>query len=340
MQSKVTIYDIAEKLKISTATVSRALNNSSKLKQSTLELIQRTADEMGYQRNIFAKALKSGKSNTIGIIVPRIDINFFSSAIRGIQEELNPNGYQVVICQTYDKGTLEVETINSLINSQVDGILMSISNTKIDNSDTFKTLVKKGFPFVFFDRKKDIEGISSVTTNDFEAGYIATEHLIKQGCKRVAHLTNNHALDIFKDRFLGYKKALEDYGLEFDSEIVIKTPYKIDEGKKHTRDLLALKNPPDGIFAVHDYLAFGAIQEIKAQGKNVPDDICVMGFSNEPFAKFLELSITTVNQSPLKMGKFAAQALLEQINNPNNIKVEKHVVLTPELLVRKSTLRQ
>lgn len=340
MAKKTTIYDIAERLNLTAATVSRALNDSPKISISTRKLIRDTAAEMNYKQNRFAKALKSGKSYNVGVIVPKIDIDFFGSAIRGIEEELNPHGYHVIISQTYDKGHLEVQNINSLLDIQVDCIFMSISNSEIDNTEIFKDLVKKNIPFIFFDRKKDVKGISSVVVDDYKGAYDATKHLIEQGCKRIAHLTNNHLLQIFKNRYLGYKKALLDYGLEFDENIVIETPYKVIEGRKTTKRLLEMDNPPDAIFAIHDYLALGAIQEIKAHDLKVPEDICVVGFSNEPFSSFMELPITSINQSPLEMGKIAAQIFLEEINNNNNVKSEKHVVLTPELIIRQSSMRK
>lgn len=339
MTKKTTIYDIAEKLNISSATVSRALNGPDKVSKSTYDLVNKTAQEMGYRGNIFAKALKSGKSYNVGVIVPWIDTDFFGSAIRGIQEALNPKGYHVIICQTYDKAHLEVETINSLLKIQVDGIFMSISNSKTDNTEVFSDLANKNIPFVFFDRKKNIKGVSSVTVDDFKGGYLATTHLIEQGCKHIAHFTNNHQLEIFKNRYLGYKQALEDHGIKFDPELVINAPYTVEDGRKTTKKILKSKTPPDAIFAAHDFLALGAIQEIKAQGLKVPDDICVVGFSNEPFSKFMELSITSVNQSPLELGKISAQIFLDEISSSEKMKSEKHVVLTPELIKRKSSMR-
>ncbi|MFG6687083.1 LacI family DNA-binding transcriptional regulator [Mariniflexile sp. HNIBRBA6329] len=339
MAKKTTIYDIAEKLNLTAATVSRALNGSTKISIKTRKLISDTAAEMNYTQNRFAQALKSGKSYNVAVIVPKIDIDFFGAAIRGIEETLNPHGYHVIISQTYDKGDLEVKNINSLLDIQIDCIFMSVSNSDIDNTEIFKGLVKKNIPFIFFDRKKDIKGISSVVVDDYKGAYDATKHLIEQGCKRIAHLTNNHLLQIFKNRYLGYRQALLDYGLDYDESLVIETPYKVLEGRKTTKKLLEMNNPPDAIFAIHDYLALGAIQEIKAHNLKVPEDICVVGFSNEPFSSFMELPITSVNQSPLEMGKIAANIFLEELENNKNVKSEKHVVLTPELIIRKSSLR-
>ncbi len=339
MRKKTTIYDIAQKLNITAATVSRALNGNPKISEATRKLVNDTAKEMHYEQNKLALALKSGKSFNVGVIVPRIDSNFFASVIRGIEEELHPKGYHVIICQTHDQENLEMENINSLLNAQVDGILMSISNAKLEINDHFQKLLRKGVPLIFFDRKKDIEGISSVTIDDFKGAYDATQHLIDQGCKRIAHLSNNREIQIFKNRYLGYKQAIIDNGLVFDEGLVIETMSKVLEGRKVTKQLLAMETPPDAIFSASDFTALGAIEEIKAHGLRIPEDISVVGFSNEPFTRFMELSITSVDQSPIEMGRISAQVFLEEANNSKKIKSEKQVVLSPELIIRDSSLK-
>lgn len=339
MSGKTTIYDIAKKLNITAATISRALNNNPKISEATRKLVLDTANAMNYKQNKLALALKSGKSNNVGVIVPRIDSNFFASVIRGIEEELYSFGYHVIICQTRDDKNLEVENIEALLNAQVDGILMSISNVSPEQNDSFKRILKKNVPLIFFDRKANIEGVSTVTINDYFGAYEATKHLINQGCKRIAHLSNNRLIEIFRDRYLGYKQAIIDSGLEFDERLVIETISKVEEGRKTTKTLLEMETPPDAIFSSSDFTALGAIQEIKEQGLRIPDDICVAGFANEPFTKFMELTITSVDQSPLEMGKMAAKVFLDQVNGNKNIKIEKKVVLNPKLLIRKSSLK-
>ncbi len=340
MPKKTTIYDIAKALNITAATVSRALNDSPRVKKATKELILETAKQMNYEQNKLAQALKSGKSYNVGVIVPYINSNFFASVIRGIEEELYPKGYHVIICQTHDQENLEIENINSLLNAQVDGVLMSISNSNIENNPAFKNLVRKHVPLIFFDRKKDIKGVSSVTIDDFKGAYMATQHLIEQGCKRIAHLSNNQSLEIFQNRFLGYKQAILDAGFELDSNLVVETTSKVESGSLSTKKLLSLNNPPDGIFASCDFSALGAIKEIKAHGLSIPDDISVIGFSNEPFSQFMELSITSIDQSPMEMGRIAANVFLDEVNSKGNVKSEKQVILAPELIVRKSSQKE
>lgn len=340
MSEKATIYDIAQELNISAATVSRALNNNPKISKSTCQLVMETAARMNYKQNKLAAALRSGKSNNVGVIVPRIDSNFFASAIRGIEEELYPHKYNVIICQTHEDEKREIENINTLINAQVDGILMSISNMSSENDRVIEKVLGKKVPVIFFDRKKNINGISSVTIDDFGAAYAATKHLIEEGCSKIAYLTGDRSLEIYENRFNGYKKAILDFGLEYKEEYVIPTKSNVEAGKLAVTKLLQLEDKPDAIFSSSDFAALGAIEELKEQGIRIPEDFCVFGFGNEPFTKFMELSISTVDQCTMEMGKIAAQVFLEQINNTDNFKIEKKVVLTPQLLIRKSSSRK
>ncbi len=334
MKKKATIYDIAKKLNITAATVSRALNNNPNISEATRELVMKTASKMNYEQNKLALALKSGKSNNVGVVVPRIDSNFFGSVIRGIEEELNPHGYHVIICQTGGNEKKEADNIEALLNSQVDGILISTSSSDLNS---FERVLKKDVPLIFFDRKKTMKNVSSVTINDFDGGYKATQYLIDSGCKRIVHLTGDIHIEIFKDRFMGYKQALIDNGIDYTDEYVIETKSSVDDGKKAVRKILKLKTPPDAIFSASDFAALGAIQELKTKNIKIPNDFSVIGFSNEPFTEFMELSISTIDQFPLEMGRMTAKVFLEQVNNSDKIKIEKKVVLEPELILRKST---
>lgn len=339
MSHRTTIYDIAKELDITAASVSRALNNNPKISESTRKLVLETATRMNYRQNKLALALRSGKSFNVGVIVPRIDSNFFASIIRGIEEELYAHKYNVIICQTHEDEKREIENISTLLNAQVDGILMSVSNVSSENDRIIKRVIEKKVPLIFFDRKKNIDGVSSVTINDYDVSYLATKHLIDQGCTRIAHFKGNQSLEIFLNRFNGYKQALLDNGLVFDENYVIQTKSNIDEGRLAVDTLLGLANPPDAIFSSSDFAALGAIQELKAKGLRIPEDFCVVGFGNEPFTKFMELPMSTVDQAPLEMGRMTANVFLEHINNSGNVKIEKRVVLTPELHIRKSSSR-
>ncbi|MES2574981.1 MAG: LacI family DNA-binding transcriptional regulator [Bacteroidota bacterium] len=339
MSKKTTIYDIAKVLDITAASVSRALNNNPKISESTRKLVLETAAKMNYKQNKLALALRSGKSYNVGVIVPRIDSNFFASIIRGIEEELYAHKYNVIICQTHEDENREFENINTLLNAQVDGILMSVSNVGSESDWIIEKVIEKNVPLIFFDRKKNIDGVSSVTINDYDISYLATKHLIAQGCSRIAHFKGNQCLEIFENRLKGYKQALLDNGMEFDEDYVIQTKSNVKAGAQAVDILMKLQNPPDAIFSSSDFAALGAIQQLKVKGIQIPEDFCIVGFGNEPFTDFMELPMSTVDQFPLEMGKMTAKVFLEHIDNIGNVKIEKKVVLTPELNIRKSSSR-
>lgn len=338
MAKKVTIYDIAEKLNIAAATVSRALNDNPKISDATKKLVMETAEKMNYRQNRLAIALKSGKTNNVGVIVPRVNTNFFGSVIRGIEDELNASGYQVIICQTHNDEEKEADNVESLLNSQVDAIFMSTSSR---NTDTFDKILKKKIPLIFFDRKKTMDNVSSVTIDDFAGGYIATKHLIDQGCKKIAHVsTGDLNIEIFRERFAGYKQALYDNNIPYNEDYVLTTKSNIEDGREAVKKLFNLKNKPDAIFSASDFVALGAIKELQEMKIKVPKDVAIVGFSNEPFTNFLELSISTVDQFPLEMGRMTARVFLAQTDMTDLDKIQKKVVIEPKLIVRKSSDRR
>ncbi|WP_313386236.1 LacI family DNA-binding transcriptional regulator [Chishuiella sp.] len=340
MKKNITIYDLSEKLNISAATVSRALNNHPKISQKTKELVLKTAKELNYKQNSLAQALKSGKTNNVGVIVPYINSNFFSSVIRGIEEELTPHGYHVIICQSHEDIDLEKKHLNTLLNAQVDGIFMSVSKTT-DEVTHIENAKSTNTPILFFDRKKDISGISTVVIDDYKAGYLATEHLIEQGCKRISHLSGDLRLEIYQNRYNGYVQALKDYGITFNNDYLITVKSSVDEGVEAVKKLWDLNLPPDGIFSASDYAALGVCQELRKKKIKIPNDVAIIGFSNEPFTQYMELPISTIDQTPDKMGKISAQVFLEHMNeNFSGISIEKRVILDPEVYIRKSSKRK
>lgn len=335
MAKKVTIYDIAKVLNVTAATVSRALNGNENISETTRKLVTETAEKMNYEPNKLALALKSGKSNNIGVIVPRINTNFFSSVIRGIEDELNPSGYHIIICQSHNDEKKENDNIESLMSSQVDAIFLSTSSK---SSTQFEKILKKNIPLIFFDRKKTMDGVSSVTIDDFAGGYMATKHLIDQGCRKIAHLASgSFAIEIFRDRHAGYHQALADHGIDYREDYVLRTNSKIEDGKVAVAKLFDLDVKPDAIFSSSDFVALGVIQELKARKIKIPEEVAVIGFANEPFTDFQELSMSSIDQFPEEMGKMTAKVFMEQINSPNQVKIEKKVVMEPKLIIRKSS---
>lgn len=338
MSSKVTIYDIAKKLNITAATVSRALNGNQNISEKTRKSVLDTAKEMNYKQNKLALALKSGKSNYIGVIVPRINTNFFGSVIRGLEEELNSKGYSIIIAQSHNDEEMEAKNIETMIDSHVDAIFISSSSK---STKALQKVLDGKIPLIFFDRRKIMDNVSSVTIDDFAGGYLATKHLIDTGCRKIAHIISGPTeLEIFRERHRGYQQALEDNNIDYRKDYVLKTNSSIEEGKRAVDLLFNLPEKPDAIFSASDFVALGAIQELQARNIKVPEEVSVIGFANEPFTDFLELSISTVDQFPLEMGRTAARVYLNQENDPDSKSIQKKVVLEPKLILRKSTRKK
>ena len=337
MKKKTTIYDIASKLNITAATVSRALNDSELISKKTKKMVLEAADELSYFKNRHALALKSGRTNQVGLVVPFINRHFFSNIIMGVEEELYPKGYQVMIFQSNESERKEKDIIEALLQNQVDGVLISVSKTT-RIKDHFNKIIDNNLPLIFFDRKADIENSSCVETDDVLGGKIATQHLIDQGCSQIAYVTVDLNLNIYTNRFKGYKESLKYNGIDFRKELVFQANSDIASGRKVARQILSSDANIDAIFCSSDYIALGVMQELKEQNVSIPDDVAVVGFSNEPFTELLDLTLTSIEQSPYEMGKSAARVFLDQINS-KNANIEHAIKLKPKLCIRDSSLK-
>lgn len=339
MKKKYTIHDIAKKLNITASTVSRALNDHPRISEATKKAVQKVALKLNYQPNNIAAALRNGRSNIIGIIVPTVDRNFFASIVRGIEEIANAAKYNVMICQTYDNYEKEVATVEALLNARVDGIIASYAKETKD-FDHFLKVKEKGIPVILFDRSNDDLEVSQVVIDDFLGAYKATEHLIQQGCKRIAHFTSILRISIFKERLRGYKEALLAHGYAYDESLVIESNLQLEDGRNSMLKLLSLAQPPDGIFSSSAYGVMGALQVLKEKGIKVPEDVALIGFTNEPFTSFSEPALSTVDQHNLRMGNAAAEIFLEEITDEEKKFIPQKIVLKPELIIRQSSLRK
>ncbi|EAR02858.1 LacI family DNA-binding transcriptional regulator [Maribacter sp. HTCC2170] len=329
-KNNVTIHDLAKALNINPSTVSRALNNSSRVTQQTKTKILAKADELGYQRNALASNLRKNKTNTIGVIVPRISRHFFSSAIAGIEETAFEFGYNVMICQSLEELERERNLISSLMANRVAGVLLSVS-METTNYDHMLGLKKNGTPILFFDRHCEIPGNSNVLIDDFQSGFDATEHLIANGCKIIAHFSGPKELKIYQNRLRGYLAALQKHCIPYRPELVFTSRLMEEDGIENAKKIMSLGINIDGIFAANDVSAIGAMKHLKSEGVKIPEDIGIVGFSNEPISAVIEPSLTTIDQSGHKIGKLATKLLLKQIKNESG-------QIQPETLVLKTAL--
>ncbi|QOD62325.1 LacI family DNA-binding transcriptional regulator [Polaribacter haliotis] len=336
--NEVTIHDIANILEIDSSTVSRALNNSPRVAKKTKDKILAKANELGYQRNHLASNLRKSKTFTIGVIVPRISRHFFSSAIAGIEETAFKAGYNVIICQSLESLEREQSIIDTLLANRVDGVLVSISMETI-NYNHFKGLQQRNIPFVFFDRHCNISENSKVVIDDFEAAFTAVEHLIEQKSTEIAHFAGPQNLEIYKNRFKGYKAALEKYNIPFREELVITSTLMEKDGSENVKKLLALPYKVDGIFCANDVVAIGTIQHLKKMNIKIPEEIAIVGFSNESISSVIEPALTTINQSGTEIGNVATKLLLDKISNKTKKGIHETIIVKTNLIERTSSLR-
>ncbi|RYG04582.1 MAG: LacI family transcriptional regulator, partial [Chitinophagaceae bacterium] len=308
--SRVTILDIARALNITAATVSRALNDHPSIRESTKQIVRLTADKLNYQPNKIASSLRLGKSKIIGVIIPSAEISFFGSVVHGIEKIANQHGYNLLIYQSNEQYESEKKGIQTFLQSQVDGVLASISKETID-LEHFATIRKRNVPLILFDRTSDELGVSSVVVDDYHGAFEATRHLVAQGCTRIAHIAGQQHVGIFRQRLNGYVDALKSCNLPVDDALIVHGNVSIESGNRCMKQLLDLPSTPDGVFAVEDFSALGAMQTIKAAGLEMPYDIAVIGFANEAFGEYLTPSLSTVNQQTVQMGELAAELFFE-----------------------------
>jgi len=339
-KKRTTIYDIAEKLNITASSVSRALNNSNYVNENTKQLILKTAAELNYKRNTLASNLRMGQSKTIGIVVPRINQNFFSNVIAGIEEATYEKGYNLIICQSNESHEKEIKCINTLINQQVDCIVISISADSHDYKH-LKNVLDHGIQLIQFDRVIDeLETLKVINDNE-QASFEAVSHLIEQGYKRIALLKGPQNLGIFKQRKVGYLAALNKYGLPVIDELIIENAWTKELGAEATRKLLSLPKPPDAIFAsTSDFSALGVLEVATAMGFKVPDQLGILGYANEAFTELTSPSITTIDQFSVYMGRTVADLYFKEMENKDTLVVPKTISIKPKLIIRSSTSRK
>ncbi len=338
-REKSTIHDIARKLNITASTVSRALNDNPRISDATKKAVQKAAQKLNYQPNHIAAALRNGKSNIIGVIVPTVDRSFFSSVVRGIEEIANKARYNVMICQSYDSYEKEVATIDALLSARVDGIIASYAK-ETGNFDHFLKAKERGIPIILFDRSNDELSVSQVVVDDYFGAFKATEHLIQQGCRHIAHFTNTRPISIYNDRLRGYREALLRYGLPYDETLVVKSNLQLEDGRESMQQLLQLRTRPDGVFSASAFGILGALQVLKETGIQVPRDIALIGFSNEPYTSFTEPPLSSVEQHSMRMGNAAAEIFLEEVSDDHTTFMARKIVLKPELIIRQSSVRK
>lgn len=337
-KKRTTIYDIAKKLGITPSSVSRALNDKA-VNAKTKKLVLQTAKEMNYKRNSLASNLRKGETTTIGVVVPRINQNFFSNVIAGIETETYKKGYNLIICQSDESFEKEKKCINTLINQHVNCIIISISVNTTDYKH-LQSVIDQNITLIQFDRvANEVESLKVINDNE-QASFEAVSHMIDQGYKRIALLEGPQNLEIFRQRKVGYLRALQSHGIPVLNELIKVNAWTKELGAAAARELLSMTTPPDAIFAsTSDFSALGVHEAAIEMGFKVPSQLGICGYANEPFTEITSPSITTIDQFSFKMGTTVAELYFEETANQSIHEKSTVISIKPELIIRASTQR-
>jgi LacI family transcriptional regulator len=335
-QKEVTIYDLARKLDLSIATVSRALKDDPVVSKKTKKRIADLAQELGYRSNHFARNLRTRRTMTIGVIIPRINSYFMSAVIAGMENIANNEGFNLIISQSSESVEKERSNAVTHFNNRVDGLLVSLA---YDTGSVahFEPFFKRKIPLIFFDRVAEHRDCTCILIDNAKAAYEATTHLISQGRKRVVHITAPSRRNVYIDRLKGYKEALADNHLPFREDYVIVGNLSQEAGADAAAIIRGMSPLPDAVFAANDNCAVGCMVAIRQMGIRIPKDIAFVGFNNDPVSTVVEPNLTTIHYPGYEMGQLAARSLIDHLNGTANIHSTNRILLRSELIIRDSS---
>lgn len=330
--TSVTLHDIATRLKVSTVTISKALRNHPDISTVTKKLVLDTAEEMGYTPNFMARNLSSKKSNTIGVVVPKIDHFFFGSVIESIYDLAFQNNYEIILMVSQESAEREKKHIQTLLSMKVDGIIISISQETTDYS-IFETIFSRNVPIVFIDRIPNIKNISSVYVDDKSGAFSAVEHAIKIGYRKIGHFAGYDAVNIGRQRYLGFEEALKKYDIPVNPAWIFKGGFGEDYGYQSFMKLYKEKNLPDLIFTVTYPVALGVYKAVNQLGLKIPQDIDLICFGDSNVQQYLTPPLSCVNQPTSLIAENAMKIILSTIADPNQTKI-RTIQIPTELILR------
>lgn len=335
-KKKLTLKDIGRELGISVSTVSRALKEHPDIAEETIKLVKEYAESHNYVPNFLAVNFRKSRTFNIGLIVPELVHHFFSTVISGAISEANRQGYNLMVSQSNDILKDEKLASRAMLNSSVDGLLISISNETVEG-EHLQEFLTEGKPVVQFDKITDKLPTPKVIVDDFDGAYSAVKHLIDEGYTKIAHLRGRVEVKNSSERCEGYIKAIQDHNLEFDPSWIKKCLKITDqEGYDFTKELMESKNPPNAIFCITDLVALGSMRYLKEKGYQIPKDVGLMGFSNWMLSRVSTPQLSTVEQHGFQMGVDATNLLLEMIKN-NDVENVQTVEIKTELVIRESS---
>lgn len=338
-EKEITIYDVAKKLNISAATVSRGLKDHPGISKKTKKKIFDMVAELGYRSNHFARNLRQQQTHTIGVIVHELNSSFITSVLAGIEKVATEEKYDLIITHSSESAVKEAANAKNLFHKRVDGLIASLSfdTTEMDH---FKPFIEKGVPVLFFDRVEQDGNNTVVIIDNAKCGYMATRHLIEQGCKRIAHVTSSLKRNVYSQRFKGYRDALFDHGIDYDASLLHVNDLSEKAGIESALQLLKMKPFPDGVFITNDFVAAVCMRTLKEHGISIPEDIAVVGFNNDMIGKLIEPALTTINYPGMDMGEIAARNLINHLKGISDMHRTNTIIVRSELIVRKSSLKK
>ena len=327
-----TILDVARLAGVSTATVSRVINSPDTVREETREKVLLAMAKCNYKYNALARGFVTKKSNTIGLIIPTISNAVFAESTLGVQEYADQKNIRVVLGNSYYKYSQEKNLVKALRESQVDGLIITTTNLK---GEILKSLVDENFPFVLLFSTVKGGPMSAVGIDNYLGGYLATEHLISLGHKRICMVAGNFSMtDRSFHRWHGYKKCLRDNEIPYDKELLVQTDYSLSGGRDSIKKLLNLPSPPTAVFCSNDYIALGTMKGAREAGLTLPDDLSIVGFDDMQTASYMVPALTTIRQPAYEMGQRAAQILLQLIEKKSKPIQD---MMDSTLIVREST---
>ncbi|MCF0072094.1 LacI family transcriptional regulator [Dyadobacter sp. CY261] len=338
MEKEITIYDLAKILALSPATVSRALNDHPAINVKTKMLIAEKAAELGYRSNTFASHLRTRKTNTLGVIVPRLNSNFMSTVLAGMEEVANNFGYNLLISQSLESEAKERANAKTMFNSRVDGLLVSVAYDT-DSFDHFSAFIDRNIPVLFFDRVLAHPQCGNVVIDNEQAGYDAARHLLDEGCRKLIHVTGDLRRNVYADRLAGFQRAMKKADIRTDDTMILTTDLSQDAGRSVAEKIHQMDQKPGGLFIANDLCAVTCMQALQERGYSIPTDIAVVGFNNDPVSQVITPQLTTVFYPGYQMGKTAMMAVVGQLNGTKPLDFMEPIILRSELMIRRSSKR-
>jgi LacI family transcriptional regulator len=333
--SPLTIKDLARKLGVSPSTVSRALRGHPDISQATRLRVAEAAEKYHYHPNQLAQSLQKRRSSVIGVVVPAIRHDFFSSTISGIEEVAYDNGYTIMVCQSNETLAREILNVQALVANRVAGLLIAISS-ETTTHEHLSQAIRQRVPLVQFDRVVEELDTGKVVVDDYAAAFGAVEHLVRSGYRRIGHMAGQEGIALNRKRFEGYRDALAAHGLPLEEKFHLRGGYREEDGRAGAERYLALGDLPEAVLAINDPVAVGLYAGFREAGVRVPDDVALVGFSDIPAAALIDPALTTVRQPAFDMGRAAVSLLLRQFEEGPDFQPET-VVLETELRVRGSS---